>query len=297
MADKGKDARPIRMKTSTKRGIVAGAVFAVVVAGALWHTGTGTFSSFGWDFIATICPLGALEALLGSWAFVPRLLLVLAATIVIVLVVGSSFCSWACPVPHISSFFKTKKVKEAEKAERAEASKLSLSRYKAGGDVKRPKVQLDTRHGVLAGVLLSTAVFGFPVFCLVCPVGITCGIVVLLVRLVGYGELTWGLLAFPVLLVLELTVFRRWCGKICPISALFSLISSFNKTLRPKVDGAVCLRGKEAGGDCRACSQACPQLIDPHSDLGPASKAECTRCGSCKDACPVHAISFPFLEK
>lgn len=291
-----KRADKSKMKAVAKRNIVAGIVFALVVVGAIVHTGTGSLSSFGWDFIATICPLGALEALLGSWAFVPRLVLILLVMVVVVMAVGGSFCSWVCPVPHVNSFFKTKKVKEAEKREREDASELALQNYRDGVEVKRPKVQLDTRHGVLAGVLLSTAVFGFPVFCLICPVGITCALVVLFVRLVGFGELTWGLLIFPVVLVLEMTVFRKWCTKICPISALFSLISSFNKTFKPKVDKTRCLRVVEGAG-CRACSQSCPQLVDPHSDLGVRPQIDCTRCGKCVDACPAHAISLPFLPK
>ena len=35
------------------------------------------------------------------------------------------------------------------------------------------RAKLDSRHYVLGGALLSTAVFGFPVFCLVCPIGLT----------------------------------------------------------------------------------------------------------------------------
>ena len=32
--------------------------------------------------------------------------------------------------------------------------------------------KFDSRHAVLGGAVLTTAVFGFPVFCLVCPVGL-----------------------------------------------------------------------------------------------------------------------------
>lgn len=46
----------------------------------------------------------------------------------------------------------------------------------------------DSRHAVLGGALLTTAVFGFPVFCLVCPVGLTFAAVALLVSLFGCGR-------------------------------------------------------------------------------------------------------------
>lgn len=165
----------------------------------------------------------------------------------------------------------------------------------AGGSVGETKASLDSRHVVLLGALGSAAVFGFPVFCLVCPIGLTVGTAVLFVRLVGYNEPSWGLVVFPVVLILELVLARDFCGKLCPMAALMSLITRGNRTFRPHADTSKCLR-TTAGASCHVCSSTCPGHIDPQSNLGLAAVNECTRCARCAEACPAGAISFPLLK-
>ena len=126
--------------------------------------------------------------------------------------------------------------------------------------------------------------FGFPVFCLVCPVGLTFATLIGLWHLFQFNETSWGLILFPAILAIEVLVLRKWCVNICPISALVSLISNANRTLRPRVDRAACLR--ERGIDCRACVDACPEQVDPHSARIP----ECSKCGACIASCPAQAI-------
>ena len=126
--------------------------------------------------------------------------------------------------------------------------------------------------------------FGFPVFCLVCPVGLTFATLIGLWHLFQFNETSWGLILFPAILAIEVLVLRKWCVNICPISALVSLISNANRTLRPRVDRAACLR--ERGIDCRACVDVCPEQVDPHSARIP----ECSKCGACIASCPAQAI-------
>lgn len=307
------------------RAVVKVVVFAAIVVGLCVHTGFGTYSSAGIGFVASICPLGALEGLFGAWAFVPRLVIGLVAMLLVVFVFGRAFCGWVCPVPPVAAFFKTKRRREQEVQQREEAGRAALERCRcaacggtsaveaagaehgarAGGacmagvrsasrvpGVARPR--FDSRHAVLCGALGSAAIFGFPVFCLICPIGLTCASVVLLVRLLGIGELSWGLFLFPAVLVLELVVLKDYCGKICPVAALMSLVARANRTFRPKANAQVCLRDNEHAA-CHACASACPEHIDPRAGFGSAALNECTRCGRCADACPEHAISFPVL--
>lgn len=150
----------------------------------------------------------------------------------------------------------------------------------------------DSRHAVLLGAIGSSFVFGFPVFCLVCPIGITFAIVIGLFNLVVHADTSWGLLVFPALLVLELVVCRRWCTHLCPVGALLSLLSSrLPRLLRPQVDAAKCLRNQ--GVDCRVCVGECPEEVDPHSGAIP----ECSNCGSCADACPAQAIVLTWEKR
>lgn len=332
------------------RAVVKAIVFAAIVVGLCVHTGFGTYSSAGIGFVASICPLGALEGLFGAWAFVPRLVIGLVAMLLVVFVFGRAFCGWVCPVPPVAAFFKTKRRRERETREREEAGRAALERYRcaacggasavgdevaAGGKVvsvgaggagvagasidgaadasaahdvraveacpdsgsRAPgmaKPRLDSRHAVLCGALGSAAIFGFPVFCLICPIGLTCASVVLLVRLLGIGELSWGLFLFPAVLVLELVVLKDYCGKICPVAALMSLVARASRTFRPKANAQACLRDNGHAA-CHVCASACPEHIDPCAGFGSAALNECTRCGRCADACPEHAISFPVL--
>ena len=151
-------------------------------------------------------------------------------------------------------------------------------------------MQLDSRHAVLVGTLAFAAVFGFPVFCLICPVGLTFATIIGLWNLVQFNEPSWALIIFPIILILEVTVLRKWCSNICPISALVSLLSNLNVTLRPRVKADACLRSR--GVDCHACVDACPEQLDPHSKRIP----ECSKCGKCVEACPAKAISIKLLK-
>lgn len=289
------DGTKAEKKPYTKaRKIVKGVVFVAVLTGFFLGTGTGTLSNFGWDYISAICPLGALEAMIGSRSIAVHLLIALAVVVAIVLLTGRAFCSWVCPVPLLSDFFKTKKRRREEAAERVEAADVARRRFSEG--VKSPcaKQKLDSRHVVLLGALGSTAVFGFPVFCLVCPIGLTFATLIGVVRLVGFNEPSWGLLLFPAILLLELVFFRKWCTHICPMGALLSLLSRFSKTFKPTVDESKCLRC--AGDDlCGACAASCPEHIDPQSNKGLVAIEECTRCGKCAETCPSGAISLPLF--
>ncbi|MFR1638333.1 MAG: 4Fe-4S binding protein [Eggerthellaceae bacterium] len=68
--------------------------------------------------------------------------------------------------------------------------------------------------------LLSTAVFGFPVFCLICPVGLTFATLIAVWRLFQFNEVALSLLVFPAMLALEVLVLRKWCSRFCPLGAL-----------------------------------------------------------------------------
>lgn len=300
------------MKISTKRGLVVGAVFISVLIGLIVHTGTGTLSALGYGDIALICPVGQLETLCASKGFALHPLLLLGAVVIIALLVGKAFCSWLCPVSYIRNFF-TYRAKSKRKVDGCDASgddagvsmvsddgvdASSASGDDAGASCveplpavggKRDGLQIDSRHVVLGGALLSSFAFGFPVFCLVCPVGLTFAVFIGIWNLFRFNEASWGLIIFPLLLVLELVVFRKWCSRICPIAALLSLIASKNVTLKPHVAKTSCLRAQ--GVDCHTCVEICPEEVDPHSLNIP----ECSKCGLCADACPAHAITFPLI--
>lgn len=314
----------------TARGWVAFACVAFALAGMAFRVGIGTPSAFGIQQISAICPLGALETMAGAKSVMLHPLLLFVLVVVLIALVGKAFCAWMCPVPWLQKFFRPRKHSAAKGGVGHNASAKSGAEHgvpasrndpgaasaqvepsatacipsacaactgasacaKALAPVggKRNGVQLDSRHAVLVGTLASAAVFGFPVFCLICPVGLTFATIIGLWNLVQFNEPSWALIIFPIILIAEVTVLRKWCSKICPISALVSLLSNLNVTLRPRVKADVCLRSR--GVDCHACVDACPEQLDPHSGRIP----ECSKCGKCMEACPAKAISIKLLK-
>ncbi len=158
---------------------------------------------------------------------------------------------------------------------------------------KQPHAALDSRHYVLGGALLSTAIFGFPVFCLVCPVGLTFATVLVVWRLFAAGDMTIAVILVPALLIIELVFLRKWCTRFCPLSALMNLVGRFSKTFVPVIDDSKCLETSQ-GVPCSRCAQVCECDINiRHIDYGERTLADCSRCRNCADVCPTKAITFP----
>ncbi|ACV21677.1 Putative electron transport protein yccM [Slackia heliotrinireducens] len=284
-----------KMKTSTLRGLVVLAVTLVIAVGYFTHMGIGNLSGFGFDVFSVLCPLGYLESLLASRTFVPRALISFVGVCVLVLLLGRVFCAWICPMPQLQRFIPGFKAKQkAQAAAEAHAARADLA---SDPSAKPNRFKLDSRFGVLVGALASAAIFGFPVFCLVCPVGLTFATVYLVMRLFAFGEVTWTVIAVPLVLLVEVVFFRTWCSKFCPLGALMSLLSAGNRTLRPTIDDKACLHASK-GVKCFACSKACPQHIDiRRPDISEAALSDCTKCRECADHCPAHAITFPILPQ
>ena len=291
------------MNAQKLRVIIPLAVLLIAGLGFTLNVDFGTLSAAGWSTISILCPLGALSAMLAAKMMIPRAIVSLVLFVIIVLLVGRAFCAWVCPTPLISrlrSVF-TKKGSDADLPKEVDTSALTehekkYLRVACGGTCATAHKTLDSRHIVLGGSLLSAAIFGFPVFCLVCPIGLSFALIFFLVRAFGYGDPSWALLIIPVVLILELVVFRKWCHWICPVSALMSLVAKGNRTVLPTIDAEKCLETK--GVECHSCAHVCPEGIDLHDpESVKANLNECTRCNACVDVCPTGALSIKFLAK
>lgn len=304
------------MKSKNVRTIVAAAVFVILSAGLIGGISFGTLSGFGWGTISALCPLGALGTMIATKTMVPRALVSLVIMGLLVFLFGRAFCGWLCPVgliDRIRDFFRSPKKRRAME-QRAHDEALAVANQELGKfDVKagcgskgcgsctacQPQKhgKLDTRHAVLGGALLSTAIFGFPVFCLVCPVGLTFATVLVVWRLFAVGETTLSVILIPLLLIVELVFLRKWCTRFCPLSALMNLVSRFSRTTVPVIDNNKCLETSK-GAACSRCAMVCEADINlRHPDFGERTLADCTRCRACVDACPSGAISMPFIAK
>lgn len=320
-----------KIRASTLRILSALAIIVIVCIGLAIHTGTGTPSAFGIYDIAAICPLGALETLVASKTIVSPVLIGLAIMVILTLLFGRAFCAWGCPVPLLRKVFGLKAPKEKQADEEIvqnhDSSDILTSDVPAldvlASDVLAsdilasdiPALEIptshiwtsdipanrrgslsDSRNWVLGGTLLTTAIFGFPVFCVICPIGLSFATLIAVWRLFQFNETTLSLVVFPAILIVELLVARKWCHKFCPLGALLSLVSRGNRTWRPVSDGKVCLHMAQ-GESCHRCTDVCPEGIDLHDTARSAPLNECTKCRECADACPVHAVRFPFMPK
>lgn len=314
------------------RALTALVFFLLFLLGLAVHTGWGTASSFGIAEIAAICPLGGLEAMLASKTFLPRALVGFAVFLVVAVLLGRFFCGWLCPVPWVEKalsklrapgrrFVRGAKASPAASCTTPDAASISPSENTKTAEhscpsaasctsasckdcalANRVKKKAEsatekTPYWILGGALASSAVFGFPVFCLICPVGLTFALTVALWRLFEFNETNWAILWFAGFLVLELLVLRRWCSRFCPLGALWTLASRLNRFLRPKANEALCTRMTH-GVACTICRDVCPEGIDPAAVANdPMLLARCTKCGACAAACPTGAVHFPFLAE
>ena len=87
------------MKSRLLRALTALALLGLTAAGLAWHTGWGTLSSFGFESISVICPLGSLESMIAGNSLAVKTFCALVLFVLFVLIVGRVFCGWMCPVP------------------------------------------------------------------------------------------------------------------------------------------------------------------------------------------------------
>lgn len=314
------------MNTKRLRIIIPLAVIGLVAVGFATHVGVGTLSAIGWQDISLLCPLGALLTMIATKTMIPRAVISLLIAVVLIVLFARAFCGWICPVPVVSKIrglFSKKTsntdmtgtgvlsadenplVKDASAAAASTPAPLSAEEQaalagcgskKSCSSCAEKRAALDSRHVILGGSLLSAAVFGFPVFCLICPIGLTFATIVLVMRLFAFGDVAWSVILVPALLLAEVVFFRKWCSTFCPISALMSLVAKANRTFVPTIDDAKC-RESTQHTSCEVCAAVCPQGINVRHPEAGMSFSECTKCRACVEACPTHAITMPLLPR
>lgn len=153
-------------------------------------------------------------------------------------------------------------------------------------------------QGILLGVLLVVSfVVGFPVFCLLCPIGLVFGTLWALNRVFVLLQPGWELIIFPLMLAVELFAFKRWCSALCPLGFFFGLIGKLRAKLgfgvRPVANCETCI----SKSGCRTCATACPEDLHVARDGSKEVLEACTSCMDCVENCPTKSISIRLREK
>ena len=271
-------------------------------------------------------PFGGLQVLLSGQVehllLIPTIIAILIFVILTVLL-GNVFCSWVCPVgtiidsfdKAIEKYFPNVETKRNKRSQQRKESKQKEHGSHLGCPLcPLHKINGVLAHGILASALVGSAVFKFPVFCAVCPIGIVSRGMIHFKSMMGVTQMwmVWWLelLAVPVAAtLLSLREKRYWCKRLCPVGAFLGMVGSLNPFIKPRVKEERCIM-KGCPEDCkdshldiclfcrlmddRKCEKVCPVDIDL---LDHGSLAKCTKCLECYIVCDYDAISINFLGK
>jgi len=222
---------------------------------------------------------------------------------------GRFFCGWICPLGSIHHFFSS------WKSERKRGKQLIESnRYKRWQTTKYYLL-----IACLAAAFLGTGMVGWldPFSFLVRSVGLSIlpatdyglraflgvlehsryapvqtvgsilhfilGLLLLSFKQPHFRQGIWLGLIFIFLVVLNFRVTRFWCRALCPLGALFGLVS------RWAILGLV--KHPQACENCNRCLLRCQGGDDPIGGV-PWRQAECHLCLNCVDECPEHGLQF-----
>lgn len=226
------------------------------------------------------CPIGSLQAVIGSWNF--KFTFYVAGFLVFVgALVGRFVCGWLCPFGLIQDLLH--KIPFPKKLRTFRGDKLLR---------KLKYVILVVFVILLPMFLVDVMGQGAPYFCkLICPVGtLEGGIPLALMNKSMHSVLGWLYAWKNVLLVatilLSIIIYRPFCKYICPLGAIYSVFNPIS-VFKYRVDESKCV-------SCGACSKSCKMGVDPVQN---ANHPECIRCGLCKKVCPTGAISSGCLKR
>lgn len=226
------------------------------------------------------CPIGAMQAVVGSWNF--KFAFYIAGFLMFIgALVGRFVCGWLCPFGWIQELLH--KIPFPKKIRNFRGDKLL--RW--------------LKYAILAVFVILLPLFlvdmfgqGAPYFCkLICPVGTLEGGVVLtllnkaLRSAIGWLY-AWKIVILAVTLLLSIIIYRPFCKYICPLGAIYSVFNPIS-VFRYRVNAEKCVH-------CGKCAQVCDMGCDPVQNV---NSIECIRCGKCISHCPTDAICAGFREK
>ena len=176
---------------------------------------------------------------------------------------GRAFCSWVCPVNMITDL-------------------ANYLRRKFGFNQiqKKQPASRNIRYWVIVISLVISFSMGIASFEFISPIS-------MVHRGIIFG-LGFGWAAILVIFLFDLFVLKNgWCGHICPLGGVYSLIGKFS-LIRVHHNAPNCTA-------CMKCKEVCPedQVLHMVTKTSiPVLNGECTNCGRCIEVCDDDALNF-----
>lgn len=238
--------------------------------------------------LCALCPVGFAQVSLASgsvpWHLLPGVLVVLAS----VFMVGRAFCAWLCPTGFLRNAFggRTPRGLTGQVG-----SCAGCGRSPANPNQERTHSNLASQGIVLAVLLVVSFFVHFPVFCLICPIGLAFGTLFAVSRLFFTWQPGLELIVFPAMLLAEIFLLRRWCSAICPLGFFFGALSKLRTRLgflpAPRANRTACIHNE----GCNVCTTVCPEDICVATATA-HDLEDCTFCLNCRPSCPTKAIAL-----
>ena len=133
---------------------------------------------------------------------------------------------------------------------------------------------------VALGVLVLSAILGFPVFEALSPISfINKGLVL--------GSLVGGVTLLAIIVVELFWGHRVWCRAICPLGGFYEVVGKIG-IVNVRIDHDACI-------GCNKCKHAClcdPEILDAvvAGEDTMVRAGDCMACGKCVEACPTGAL-------
>lgn len=225
------------------------------------------------------CPIGAMQAVIGSWNF--KFAFYVAGFLMFVgALFGRFACGWLCPFGLIQDLLH--KIPFSKK----------IGTFRGDRLLRKLKYVILLLFVILLPLCLVDIMGqGAPYFCkLICPAGtLEGGIPLVLLNSTMHSALGWLYVWKNVLLLitvlLAVMIYRPFCKYICPLGAVYSVFNPI-AVFRYQVD-------KEKCTGCGACRKACKMQLDPVEE---ANHPECIHCGQCKKVCGTQAVTVHFTS-
>lgn len=239
----------------------------------------GNFLSFHMFGIPLADPLAVLQLTVKNFYWTLDNLIGTLIPLAVALLLGTVFCSWACPFGLLSELTQG-------------LAKRLLPKGYEGLPLRRNGSPLKLAIFAVGFVLF----FVFSVTPILNQLSLPAWYARFFQYLFGQDAVSLCFLFILAVLGIEFITRRRlWCRYICPQSVIIGLVKQLNrKRLRVEFDETKC-RCKSGRDLCRA---ACSLGLEP-KQVGVTPEMECTNCGDCVNACTKvgKALNFRLGEK